>query len=203
MLSRHSELVTAGYLLTWRTLEPASGAGLGLALLGWLASSHGRVCPAAPLSSLPVTHGKAQPGTPGAEFLSVTKSDGVPINIFLWYFENSAFWYIGKFEELFSSRLFFFFFFPTVILNKSNESALIYGNFWSAETTVLVSFVRSRAWMRSFHRLQVPAGVHFLHQCTSWVVKQMSEFEQTSYLKQTPQKGIKMSSSAGVNRSHK
>lgn len=83
MLSRHSELVTAGYLLTWRALEPASGAGLGLVLLSWLASSHGRVCPAAPLSSLPVTHGKAQPGNPGAEFLSVTKSVGVPINIFL------------------------------------------------------------------------------------------------------------------------
>lgn len=55
-----------------------------LALL--LASSHGGVSPAAPLSSLPVTHGKAQPGTPGAAFLSVLKSDGVPIDIFLLYF---------------------------------------------------------------------------------------------------------------------
>lgn len=94
-------------------------SGLAAAFLPWQGFSS-----STPVITPPVTHGKAQPGTPGAAFLPVIKSDGVSINVFSMIFLK-----IQLSDTLVNLRNYFpqgLFFPPAVILNILNESALIY-----------------------------------------------------------------------------
>lgn len=111
--------------------------------------------------------------------------------------ENSTFRCIGKIEELFSLILNSFCHYSQHIA-LSDRLQRIWGDPCSAETTLLICIVKPRVGLCAFCSRQVPAAVSFLHRCISSAIAQMNKFEQTAYLKQSPEKGIKMTS-ATVN----
>lgn len=64
----------------------------------------------------------------------------------------------------------------------------IWAGAYSVESTVLICIFKPRLCMCTLCSHQMPAGEHFLHCCIPTAVAQISKFEPTACLKQSPQK---------------